>query len=185
MKKTITEERRPKDVENVGEIPTITDESSRQEHEETAERRYPVGERKVSMRRFTDSALKGVHSDDEPHPRDALHRKETDAWPEAMEGEVQTLKEMKCWTNTSRPSEQKVLHSKFLLRRKRDRNGNIDNYNARLVATGDQEISNEEEHFSPVSEFSIMKLNVIVAKQRRWNGKHFDVLKEFPTGKLV
>lgn len=44
-----------------------------------AERHYLVRERKLAMR-FTINTLKMVHSDDEPHLKDALNGKEADPW---------------------------------------------------------------------------------------------------------
>lgn len=87
--------------------------------------RYPVRQRRVS-KRSTVNTLNRIRSHDEPRSREALNETEAVEWRKAMENKFQTLKEMKFCAKTGRPNDQRVLHGKFVLKGKRDCNGNID-----------------------------------------------------------
>lgn len=96
-----------------------------------AERRYPVLQRKVPTR-FTVSALRRVHNNDESRLKDALNEKEADTWREVKKKEVQNFIIIKFWRETRKPIDQKVLHRKFVWKRTQNCNGNIDSYKALL-----------------------------------------------------
>lgn len=149
----------------------------------TPEKYYPVRERRAPNR-LSLNALTRVRSDDEPLPREALRGLDAPQWKEAIRVEVQTLKDTSCWTEVKRPSREKVLHSKFVLKRKCDQNKTITKHKARFVVCGNEETENEEESFSSVPDFSVLKLVMSIAKQRGWCERHYDVQHAFPNGKL-
>lgn len=66
-------------------------------------------------------------------PKVTLNGYEKDDWPEAMEKEIQTIKEIKCWTAVSRTSRDKAIYSKFEKNRKEDHTGAINKYKSLLV----------------------------------------------------
>lgn len=69
VKQVLTGERIPNDVENVGEIPTITGQPLTQKHGLTAEWSYLVYERKMPLR-FPFKAVRIVYSNVEVRYRD-------------------------------------------------------------------------------------------------------------------
>lgn len=81
-------------------------------------------------------------------------------------------------------STRKVLQGKFVLRRKRDSMEAIVKHKVRLVVCGNQEEENLEESFSPVPDFSIVKLIIRIANRRGSHARHFDVRNAFLNGVL-
>lgn len=149
----------------------------------TEARRYPTRERKQPSR-FTISELARAREDDEPSMRNALKGNDQKKWRESMDKEVKTLKQMQCWDEVERPPEARVLHTKFVLKRKRYETGNIQNYKARLVVCGNGEIDNADENFSPVPDFTVIRSILSLAAQKGWHRRHFDFQSAFSNEKL-
>lgn len=146
-------------------------------------RRYPTRERRAPVR-FTINSLSRTYDDDEPKAGHALKGLESKQWKNAMNNEVDTLLGMHCWKVVPRPRHEKVLHTKFALKKKRDESGIVRKYQARLVVCGNEEEDEGLDNFSPVSEFAIVKLILCIAIQRGWKMRHIDFQNAFPHGKL-
>lgn len=100
--------------------------------EHSVEPRYPRREHKASVR-FTTNALKRVRLEAESTTKEALAGPETRSWKPDIETEIRTLSEMSCCTVVDIPLKEKLLHSKFIFRRKQDEKGVIQRYKARFV----------------------------------------------------
>lgn len=75
-----------------------------------------------------------------------------------MKNEIDIVDKMNCWTVVDRPTNRRVLHSKFAPKHKRDEDGQIQKYNARFVGCGNEEENNNTEYFSPVAAFTVIKI---------------------------
>jgi len=67
---------------------------------------------------------------------DAIQSRESAYWQEAMNREINSLKENQTWKLCDLPAESKVIPSKWVYTVKTPADGSIDKYKARLVAKG-------------------------------------------------
>ena len=89
-----------------------------------------------------------------------------------MKSELNTLKGNKTWSLVSKPSNKKVLKNKWVYRIKRNQDGNVEKFKARLVARGDQQIpgQNYEETFAPVARFEMLRAFLAVCVENEMFG---------------
>lgn len=132
--------------------------------------------------RFKVNAIPRTFTSDEPTLQQAIKSADKEEWVKAITKEIKTLKAMECWEQVSRPVNERVLHTKFVLKRKRDENNEISKYKARLVVCGNEEVESHEETFSPVAHYSVIKLIFCLCIQRNWTVKHIDFENAFPNG---
>lgn len=83
-----------------------------------------------------------------------------------------------------RPKGTNVLHTKFVLRRKRKDDGYIEKYKVGLVVCSNKENNNDNDFCPPVVDYTVIKLLQSVAIQKRWKVKQFDFQNAFPNGNL-
>ena len=86
-----------------------------------------------------------------------LHEK--DKWVEAMQEEMNNMRQHKVWHLVSPPTNKTPLGSRWVYTLKRDEHGTIARFKARLVAQGYTQVKGEtyDETFSPVVNFSIIR----------------------------
>lgn len=84
---------------------------------------------------------------------------EKNHWYKAMLEELKSIKERKVWTLVARPENAKILGCRWVFTLKRNDQGKIERYKARLVAQGYRQVKGEtyDEVFSPVVNFSIIR----------------------------
>ncbi|KAK9759244.1 Reverse transcriptase (RNA-dependent DNA polymerase) [Popillia japonica] len=63
-------------------------------------------------------------------------RPDSNHWKEAIESEMESLIKNDTWTLVRRPENAKIISCRWLFKVKRDENGDILKYKARLVARG-------------------------------------------------
>lgn len=122
--------------------------------------RYPQRERRKPTR-FTINAEKRTHYDEEPLTAQALKGDDAFNWRTAMNKEVDTLEAMQCWDIVKRPENEKVLHTKFVLKRKQEESGAKKKYKVRLVICENKETENEADCFFSVSDFTVIKSFIV------------------------
>lgn len=73
-----------------------------------------------------------------------------------MEKEIETLKRNETWSLVPRPENKKVLSNKWVFKTKRNTEGQVERYKARLVARGHIQKAgiDYEEIFAPVTKLS-------------------------------
>lgn len=76
---------------------------------------------------------------------------------EAIDREMVTLEKTGCSEKVNQPGNERVLHTKYVLKQKGNENGNICRYEARLVAYENEEVDSKEETLSPVATHSVSK----------------------------
>ena len=101
-----------------------------------------------------------VDTEDPLTYEEAIQRKDSKAWQEAMESEMQSMHENKVWILVDLPEGKKAIQNKWIFKRKMDMNGNMTTYKARLVAKGFSQIQgiDYDETFSPVPMFKSIRI---------------------------
>lgn len=97
-----------------------------------------------------------------------------------MSKEVPTLSNMRCWYAIERPSNENVLHSKFVPNRTVDKMGRVPKYKVRLAVCKNGQTDSDDETFSPLLYFSAIRLILALAAQRVRHKRHFDFQNSFP-----
>ncbi|CAB4021584.1 Retrovirus-related Pol poly from transposon TNT 1-94, partial [Paramuricea clavata] len=89
---------------------------------------------------------------------EALRGEHSNKWKQALEAEYSSLMNNETWELVPPPESSNIVGSKWVLKIKRDANGNIDRHKARLVAQGYSQTQgiDYEEVFSPVARYSRM-----------------------------
>ena len=90
------------------------------------------------------------------------------------------------WRLVERKPGEKVISSRWILRRKLDQNGHVERLKARLVARGCSRVQGVdfEESFSPVVRFSTLRLLFACAAQNGWLVYQQDVEVAYLNGRL-
>lgn len=128
--------------------------------------------------RSTLNALTRARIDEYLSPRDALRGFEAAEGQEALKTEIQTVKKMNCQIEIPRPSHEKVLHSKFVLKRKRDYTGHIAKCKALSVTCGNEDTENNVDGFPLFRHSRCLVMSIV--KQRNWDARCYDMQNAFP-----
>jgi hypothetical protein len=83
-----------------------------------------------------DSAFRANEPDLPRTYEEAVNGEEKEKWKEAMDEEIGTLEKMGTWKLEDLPAERKTVGCKWVFAKKRDENGQVIHYKARLVAQG-------------------------------------------------
>lgn len=103
-------------------------------------RRYPQCTRK-SPTWFKINAMAIPYPVEESSVREALLGAESKLWQEALSKEVRILEDLKCWKVLPHPTYEKVVHMKFVLKRKEEEQGNVRKQKVRLAVCGNEKLS--------------------------------------------
>ncbi|GKD82893.1 retrotransposon protein, putative, ty1-copia subclass [Tanacetum coccineum] len=100
-----------------------------------------------------------------PNYRAALSDRESEKWLEAMNAEMQSLKDNQVWNLADLPLNCKTVGSKWLFKKKTYMDGNTHTYKARLVAKGFTQTYgvDYEDTFSPVSDIKSVRILIAIA----------------------
>lgn len=117
---------------------------------------------------------------------DAMKRNDSDEWRKAMQSEMKSLKDLNVWTACDLPKGRKALPCKWVLRTKRNPDGSIDKYKARLVVKGFRQRKgiDYDQTFSPVTRLATVRALLSVSAQENMHLVQFDVATAFLNGKL-
>jgi transposase InsO family protein len=103
---------------------------------------------------------------DEPRDlKDALSGGDAGKWKEAMNKELTNLREKGTWQEVLTPANRKKVGSKWVLKIKRDAEGNIVKHKARLVAKGYSQVPGVdfEETYAPVGRTTSLRILLTAA----------------------
>lgn len=145
------------------------------EQEVSAEqgRRYPTREWETTIG-FTISPIDRLHDSDEPLIKDALEESKSAQRNAAVKKGISALENMQCWTLASRLTDRKILHSKFLLLRKRNEWGKVVKYKSRLVVCVNEELHFHDESFFPVADYTVAKIVTCMCLMQGCETIHLD-----------
>ncbi|WVZ58997.1 hypothetical protein U9M48_009207 [Paspalum notatum var. saurae] len=107
-------------------------------------------------------------------------------WRQAMEKEMNTIKENGTWELVKPPPSCRPIGLKWVYKVKRDERGEVVRHKARLVAHGFvlREGVDFNEVFAPVARMELVRLLLALAATRGWNVHHMDVKSAFLNGDL-
>ena len=173
--------------------PEPTPEEILEEVQEVQEEREEQQELRRSTRvRKSPDFYMGLHelllmdTDDPLTYEEAMKRKDSKAWYEAMQSEIDSMYENQVWSLVDLPDGKKPVRNKWVFKRKIDMNGNLTTYKARLVAKGFTQIQgiDYDETFSPVVMFKSVRIMLAIAAYYDFEIWQMDVKTAFLNGKL-
>nr|GEW30861.1 hypothetical protein [Tanacetum cinerariifolium] len=96
--------------------------------------------------------------------KDALLDPESEKWLNAMNVEMQSMKDNEVWFSVELPPNGKTIGSKWIFKKKTNMDGVVHTYKARLVAKGYTQTSeiNYEETFSPVADIRAIRILIAI-----------------------
>ncbi|KAB2605030.1 hypothetical protein D8674_004747 [Pyrus ussuriensis x Pyrus communis] len=121
----------------------------------------------IMFRGFT--AILDIHESSEPtHYKQAVSSVH---WRNAMQEEFEALQKQGTWELVPVPQNRNVIGSKWVYKLKKDQDGKVSRYKARLVAQGfSQEHGLDyEETFSPVVRHTTVRLVLSLAAMNKWD----------------
>ncbi|GKG46563.1 putative retrotransposon ty1-copia subclass protein, partial [Tanacetum coccineum] len=94
----------------------------------------------------------------------ALLDLESDKWLNAMNGEMQSMKDNEVWDLVDLPLNEKTVGSKWIFKKKTGMDGAVHTYKARLVAKGYSQTPriDYEETFSPVADIRAIRILIVI-----------------------
>ena len=103
-------------------------------------------------------------------------------WEEAMQEELTGLQAQGTWKVVDIPPDANLMRSKWVFKKKTDKDGNIVRYRARLVVKGYTQIHgvDYDETFSPVVRHSTLRIVLALCAHYGLYVHHLDVPKAFP-----
>lgn len=116
----------------------------------------------------------------------AVTSKDSEHWKNAMNEEINALKENGTWILENLPSDKKALQCKWVFKIKRNPDDSVERYKARLVVKGfsQQKGVNYNETFSPVAKIGTIRTLLSVAASENMTLAQFDVSTAFLYGNL-
>ena len=136
---------------------------------------------------YVDYASIAVADNDEPrNVREAFTGQNAKQWKGATDAEFQSLLKNQTWDLVDLPEDKKVIGCKWVFKLKRDANGEITRYKARLVAQGySQEAGIDyDEVFAPVAKYDSIRSILAIANQLDLEVHQMDVKTAFLHGDL-
>ena len=127
------------------------------------------------------------YMEDEPATyEEAVSGEHARQWRRAMDEEMQSLIDNKTYEITSLPTGREAVTCKWVYKVKRDKNGEIDRFKARLVARGftQKKGIDYEETFSPTPKFTTIRLVIAIAVRQGMALTQMDFTTAFLNGTL-
>jgi hypothetical protein len=108
-------------------------------------------------------------------------------WEDAMKDEIDRLTSRGTWKAVKKPSGANVIGSKWVFRLKKNANGEIQAYRARLVAQGNYQIDGVDvfDTFSPVARLAAIRTVLALAARLNWEIHQVDVRSAYLYGELT
>lgn len=98
-------------------------------------------------------------------------------WRDAMDTELNSIEKNNIWVLTDLPQGQKAIALNWVYKIKKDMNGNVTKYKARLVEKGyvQQHGIDFKEVFAPVTRLETVSLILALSAKHGWQVHHMDV----------
>lgn len=109
--------------------------------------------------------------------KEALSCKNKNKWNDAMRAEINALEKNKTWELVDLPKEHKAIGSKWVFALKRNKDGLVDRFKARLVAKVCSQVYgvNYKETFSPVVRHATIRTLLAIAVQEEMHLHQVDI----------
>jgi len=117
---------------------------------------------------------------------EAMRCEENKMWRQACESEHDAMIANKVYDWIMVDKKVKILPAKWVFTIKRDLNGEIIKYKARIVAGGHRQRKGIDfkETFAPVAKFASLRILLILAANNNWEGEQGDIVTAFLNGEL-
>lgn len=165
----------------------VVQSSHEQQHlqEPNARRSERVPKPKTWPDFITYSARNG-HLGDPETVEEALSRYDGDLWQTAMNDEYNALLANDTWELVDLPSDRKAIDSKWVFKTKRDADGQIVRYKARLVIKGfaQRKFIDFDETYSPVIRYTSLRYLLALAAQHDLDIDQMDAVSAFLQGEV-
>lgn len=117
--------------------------------------------------------------------QEAMESPQKEEWSEAIKEELMALEENETWSKVEN-SGQRTLTTKWVFAIKKDENGQVSRYKARLCARGFSQIKgvDYEEIFSPTTRYDSIRIILSIAAKYNLEIQQFDVKTAFLNGYL-
>ena len=99
-----------------------------------------------------------------------------DKWQAAISAELQSLIDNQTWEYATLPEGRRAIGCRFTLKQKKDSNGNVEKFKARLVAQGFNQIIGQDyaNTFAPVTKIKTILLLLTMAARNNWHVHQID-----------
>src|SRR4051794_21871110 len=124
---------------------------------------------------------------DEPmNYEEAMMSPDSGKWQDAMNSEMESMKENQVWTLVDLPDSRKAVECKWIFKKKTDADGNVTVHKARLVAKGFRQIQgvDYDETFSPVAMLKSVRVLLAIAAYFDYEIWQMDVKTAFLNGNI-
>ncbi|XP_073831708.1 uncharacterized protein [Musca autumnalis] len=165
----------------------LIDEISNVETNEKAMRTSSRSNKGIAPKRFVDE-IWSVNEVMEPKTyKEAIESEEKVQWLQAMQEEIEAMKNNKTWELATLPEGRSAIGCKWIYKLKRNENGDICRFKARLVAQGfSQKYGVDyDEVFAPVATHTSFRILLSIAGKENLIVNHLDVKTAFLNGKLT
>ncbi|XP_073943412.1 uncharacterized protein [Choristoneura fumiferana] len=118
--------------------------------------------------------------------KEALQSSDSKLWRQAMQDEIDSFNKHEAWELVDRPADKNIVKNRWLFKIKRDANGKIACYRARLVAKGFTQKFGIDylDTYSPVVRHSSLRMLLSLAVELDLKIDHLDVKTAFLNGNL-
>jgi hypothetical protein len=122
----------------------------------------------------------------EPSYEEARRRSDWPEWKKAIDVELENLKAAGTWEVVERPENTNVVDSKWVFRLKKDAEGRVLKWKARLVARGFTQVYGVDyfETFAPVARLASIRTILAIAARNDWEIDMFDFHSAYLNGVL-
>ena len=150
----------------------VTDRRDKEEEEQTTIPNQNIPEPRRSgrtirlPRRYETNVIVFDTNDDDPASfKEAVISSDKDKWQEAMNQEMESMDSNSVWTLVDPPEGVRIIGCKWIYKKKRGADGEVETYKARLVAKGytPREEIDYEETFSPVAILKSIRILLSIA----------------------
>ncbi|MBW0538338.1 hypothetical protein O181_078053 [Austropuccinia psidii MF-1] len=127
-----------------------------------------------------------LHTNSPSTYNEAMASSDRHEWEEAMKKELGSLRDMDVWEAAGDDNLKQVLGCRWVYAVKRNQQGDITRYKARLVVQGHRQIKglNFDETFAPTPTFNSLRCLLTVAAALGWEIQTFDVTTAYLHSKL-
>ncbi|GKB02970.1 retrotransposon protein, putative, ty1-copia subclass [Tanacetum coccineum] len=124
--------------------------------------------------------------DEPPNYKAALADPESNKWLEAMNTEMQSMKDNQVWILVELPHNGRTVGSKWLFKKKTDMDGNVHTFKTRLVAKGYTQTYRVDygETFSPIANIRAIRILLAITTFYHYEIWQMDVKTTFLNGHL-
>jgi hypothetical protein len=125
--------------------------------------------------------------DDEPRTyQQALNGPHADSWRAAIRSELTSLHKAGTWRYVQKPSDANLVGCRWVFKIKRDKDGGIHKFKARLVAQGFTQVYGIDyaETYAPVARYTSIRLIIALAAHYDWELHQMDVETAYLNGEL-